>query len=325
MTHKVDQCWVIHDGAAGNRRQAIALADALGWGFDEKLSMPGVLSKCFAPRLVPFIKQPYGKAFTEAMQNPPAYVIGCGRQAALATRLLKQAGSFAIQILNPRLPSHHWDVVIAPKHDLLAGSNVISTVGSLHDVNSSSLQRWRTQVSTLTSLKTPRTLVLIGGPSRMALFNEGLIEIMFSKLEDELAMHGGSLIICGSRRTPKDIAQKIRGRFSDINFRVWFDESDGENIYHSALAHADQIVLTPDSVNMISEACATELPVFIAEPERALGRMKIFLDHLLKLGRVQAQGKEMLPFSIAPLNTMPDVLEQLKRFLQPEGRCLLRT
>ena len=315
MTHKVDQCWAIHDGAAGNRRQAIALAKALGWAFEEKLSTPDAFSKCFAPRLVPFIKQPYGKAFTEAMQNPPAYVIGCGRQAALATRLLKQAGSFAIQILNPRLPSHHWDVVIAPKHDLLAGSNVISTVGSLHDVNSSSLERWRTQASALTSSKSPRTLVLIGGPSRMALFNENLIEVMFSKLKSELTMHGGTLIICGSRRTPKNIAENIRDRFSDINFPVWFDESDGENIYHCALANADRIVLTPDSVNMISEACATELPVFIAEPERATGRMKIFLDHLLKIGRVKAQRREMLPFSITPLNTMPDVLEQLKRFL----------
>ena len=317
MINKPDQSWVIHDGAAGNRRQAMALAEALGWGFEEKLCKPDALSKCFAPRLVPFIKQPFDKAFSEAMQNPPAYVIGCGRQAALATRLLKQAGSFTIQILNPRLPSHHWDVVIAPTHDLVKGSNVISTVGSLHDMTSSSLELWRAQVSALTSLKCPRTLVLIGGPSRMTSFNEGLIEVMFSKLEYELAAHGGSLIICGSRRTPKHIAEKIRGRFSDSNFPVWFDGSDGDNIYHSALAHADRIVLTPDSVNMISEACATELPVFIAQPERATGRMTLFLDHLLKIGRIKPLSRELIPFQVKALNTMPDVITQLKRFLQP--------
>ncbi len=315
MTNKVDQCWVIHDGASGNRRQAISLAKALGWRFEEKIIKSSGLSKWFAPRLFPTIKRPFDKTFSEAVQNPPAYAIGCGRQAALATRLLKQEGSFAIQILNPRLPSHHWDLVIAPAHDLVTGSNVISTIGSLHDVTSSSLELWRAQVSALTSLKCPRTLVLIGGPSRMASFNEGLIEVMFSKLEYELAMHGGSLIICGSRRTPKHVAEKIRDRFTDSNFPVWFDDSDGDNIYHSAIAHADRIVLTPDSVNMISEACATALPVFIAEPERAMGRMKIFLDHLLKIGRVKVLRKEMPPFSITPLNTMPDVLEQLKRFL----------
>lgn len=316
MTNKADQCWVIHDGAAGNRRQAIALAKALGWSSEEKIVKPRSLSKWFAPRLLPFVKRPFDDAFSDAMQNPPAYVIGCGRQAALATRLLKQAGSFAIQILNPRLPSHHWDVVIAPTHDLLEGSNVINTAGSLHEVNSISLARWRNQTSTLATLQSPRNLLLIGGPSRMALFNEGLIEAMLSHLEYALATQGGSLIICGSRRTPAHIAEKIRQRFSDSHFPVWFNDSDGENIYHSALAYADRIILTPDSVNMISEACATGLPVFIAQPERATGRMRLFLNHLQKIGRIKPLSRELIPFQAKALNTMPDVIAQLQRFLK---------
>ena len=317
MTNKPIQCWVIHDGAAGNRRQAIALAQALGWSFEEKILKPGGLGKWFAPHLLPLVKQPFDKAFSEAMRNPPAYVIGCGRQAALATRILKQSGSFAIQILNPRLPSRHWDVVIAPAHDLLLGSNSISTVGSLHDVDSISLALWRKQTSALTNLESPRNLVLIGGPSRMVPFNEGLIEVMLSHLEYALATQGGSLIICGSRRTPRHIAEKIRQRFSDSNFPIWFNANDGDNIYHAALAHADRIILTPDSVNMISEACATELPVFIAQPERATGRMKLFLNHLLTIGRIKPLSKELMPFQAKALNTMPDVLVQLKQFLPP--------
>jgi uncharacterized protein len=306
----------MHDGAAGNRRQVIALAEALGWGYVEKIVKSRGLSKWLAPRLLPLIKRPFDDAFSEAMQNPPAYVIGCGRQAALATRLMKQAGSFAIQILNPRLPSHHWDVVIAPMHDSIQGNNVISTVGSLHDVNSISLALWHKRTSELNALKSPRNLVLIGGPSRMALFNEGLIEAMLSHLEYALATQGGSLIICGSRRTPKVIAEKIRQRFSDSDFPVWFNDSDGDNIYHSALAYADRIILTPDSVNMISEACATELPVFIAQPERATGRMRLFLNHLLKIGRIKPLSRELIPFQVKALNTMPDVIAQLKRLLQ---------
>lgn len=315
MTSKPDQCWVIHDGAAGNRRQAIALAEALGWDFKEKVIKAAGLSRWFAPRLLPLVKWPFGRAFSDAMQNQPTYVIGCGRQAALATRLMKLAGSVAIQILNPRLSSNHWDVVIAPSHDAVEGSNVIHCVGGLHEVNAISLDKWRSQTSVATALWPPRTLVLIGGPSRMALFNEGLIEVMFSQLEYELATHGSSLIICGSRRTPKDTAEKIRQRFSGSNFPVWFDDSDGDNIYHSALAHADRIILTPDSVNMISEACATELPVFIAQPERAIGRMKIFLEHLLGIGRIKPLSRELKGFPVIPLRTMPDVIKQLENFL----------
>ncbi len=315
MTLESNHCWVIHDGVAGNRRQAVALAEALAWPYQEKVIRSTGLSKWFAPRLLPLFKTPFGNDFAAAMQNPPRYVIGCGRQAALATRLMKKAGSFAIQILNPRIKSHHWNVLIAPSHDEIEGKNVIQCIGSLHDVNSTSLHNWRSPPSPLQTMESPRTAVLIGGPSRMALFNEGLIEVMFSQLEYDLAQHGGSLIICGSRRTPKKIARKIRQRFSDSNFLVWFDDSDGENPYRQLLANADRIVLTPDSVNMISEACATKLPVFIAQPERATGRLKIFLFQLSELGRIKALDKHLIPLPTTIVNTMPDVISQLKRLL----------
>ena len=90
MTTRPDQCWVIHDGAAGNRRQAVALAEALGWDFEEKTIVPGLLAKMAAPRLPPFLKRPFGGEFSAAKKNPPAYVIGCGRQAALAAGELQQ-------------------------------------------------------------------------------------------------------------------------------------------------------------------------------------------------------------------------------------------
>lgn len=317
MTDMHEQCWVIHDGIAGNRRQATALAAALGWTFNEKVVTPSGPVDWLAPRLPLFTKHPFGRSFTDAMKNPPAYVIGCGRQAALATRLMKKAGSFAIQILDPRIDTRYWDVVIAPVHDSLKGDNVIQCIGSLHDVNRASLDQWRLNHPAAGKADSPRTAVFIGGPSRMASFNEGLLEVMFSHLEYDLAMHGGSLIICGSRRTPKIFAEKIRQRFSESGFPVWFDPGDGQNLYPSALASADRILLTPDSVNMISEACATELPVYIAQPERAAGRMKLFIDHLLGIGRIRPQGKEMLPFPVTPLNTMPDVVARLKPYLKP--------
>lgn len=316
MPTDATNCWVIHDGAAGNRRQAHALAEALGWAIDEKKIHSRGPANWLAPRSLPWMKHPFGRDFTAAMQHPPDYVIGCGRQAALATKLLKQAGSFAIQILNPRLDTRHWDVVIAPAHDAVRGANVIHSVGSLHDVSANALSKWRLHSPLPENLDAPRTAVIIGGTSRMALFNEGLIEVMLSRLEYDLAQHGGSLIICGSRRTPKLIAEKIRRRYADSNFPIWFDDSDGENLYRLSLAHADRIVLTPDSVNMISEACATDLPVFIAQPQRARGRMRVFLNQLEKTGRIKKQARELNDYPVIALNTMPGVIEQLKQMLK---------
>ncbi len=317
MTKTPDHCWVIHDGAAGNRKQALALANRLGWSFVEKTVQPSFHARWFAPRLLVLLPFTLGDDFAHALKNPPRFVIGCGRQAALATRILKQHGSVAIQILDPRINPRHWDVIIAPRHDDVRGNHVIHVTGSLHEVDAEALRQWRQQHTSLAEWSSPRTLVLIGGPSRMASFNEGLLEVMFSHLEYDLAKHGGSLIICGSRRTPKLFADKIRQRFSDSDFPIWFDDSDGENIYRPALAHADRIVLTPDSVNMISEACATDLPVYIAQPERARGRMRLFLDQLEKIGRIKKQARELNDYPVTALDTMPGVIEQLKHFFKP--------
>src|SRR3546814_7944957 len=49
-----------------------------------------------------------------------------------------------------------------------------------------------------------------------------------------------------------------------------------------------RIVCSPDSVNMLSEACATQVPVFVADPHCARGRIGGFLDALAGTGRVRA-------------------------------------
>jgi mitochondrial fission protein ELM1 len=78
-------------------------------------------------------------------------------------------------------------------------------------------------------------------------------------------------------------------------------DGDGENPYAGALAWADRIVVSPDSVNMVSEACATTAPVFVAEPGRASGRVRRFLDGLEARGRIRAQDAVLAPFDAEPL------------------------
>jgi hypothetical protein len=53
----------------------------------------------------------------------------------------------------------------------------------------------------------------------------------------------------------------------------WNGADDGENPYRGYLAAADRIVVTPDSVNMLSEACATGKPVFTLLSDSACGKL----------------------------------------------------
>lgn len=309
--------WVLHDGAAGNRRQALALAQALAGPVRELRLDADWLARWLAPRCPPGANACLGQPFAELLAQPPALAIGCGRIAALATRLLKQAGSRAVQILDPRIDPRHWDVVIAPEHDGLGGDNVITLTGSLHPIDKDWLQRARADFPALGGLPGPHTAVLLGGRTRAVGFDRSAFEVLMSKLEYWLARDGGSVLLCGSRRTPKDIARAARERFTEMPGALWLEAGDGENFYPGALAWADRIIASPDSVNMISEACATTAPVFIAEPDRATGRVRRFIASLEARGRVQAQTRDAGAILIAePLLELPRVVTRLREHLR---------
>ena len=273
-------------------------------------------ARWFAPRLLPGSDRALGPEFRQALQSaPPALAIGCGRLAALASRQARNAGARAIQILDPRIDTRHWDLVIAPAHDALQGDNVITLLGSLNPVDAAWLAHARELAADLAALPRPRTAVLIGGPTRATRFDRGALEVMLAKLELTLAQQGGSLIVCGSGRTPREWAPLLRDRYPDPTHRVWMDAGDGTNPYAGALAWADRIVVSPDSVNMVSEACSTALPVFVAEPARATGRVRRFLRELEATGRIRAQANPLVTFDAEPLQETARVAAQVRERL----------
>jgi mitochondrial fission protein ELM1 len=206
-----NSCWVLHDGAAGNRRQALALAAALGLPAREWSLAPNAPARWLAPRWLPGAG--FGPEFAQALERaPPALALGCGRLAALATRQARAAGARVVQILSPRLPTRHWDLVVAPRHDRLEGPNVLALAGSLNPVDEAWLAAARARWPALAQLPGPRTAVLLGGPTAATRFERGALDALCAKLDGTLAQEGGSLLLCGSRRTPRAWAAALRAR-----------------------------------------------------------------------------------------------------------------
>jgi mitochondrial fission protein ELM1 len=81
------------------------------------------------------------------------------------------------------------------------------------------------------------------------------------------------------------------------------------------LACADRVVCTPDSVNMLSEACATAAPVYVLEPAVADGRVGAFLRALESRGRLRAAEGELAPFAAVPLRETARVAVQVRERL----------
>ena len=296
------QLWTLTDGRAGNRAQASGLAAALGvtgareWTLESSLPW-----RWIAPRQGMGAHHAFGPDFRNALLQPPGLAIGCGRQAALATRLLRQRGAKTVQILDPRIDPRHWDLVITPQHDGLVGNNVITLLGSLNPVDDEWLDAARLQFAHFADLPQPRTAVLLGGPSAHARFNRSAFEILASKLDSALARDGGSVLATASRRTPADLVADLRHRYAETPGVVWCGAEDGDNPIAGLLAWADRIVVSPDSVNMVSEACATRVPVFVFDPACVSGRPRRFLDALLRSGRIRTMDSALAKFEVQPL------------------------
>ena len=305
--------WTVSDGHAGNVRQAGALAAAMGLQARDWIVQARAPWRWLAPRRLPGAGASFGGVFADALRAPPTIAIGCGRQAALATRLLRARGARVIQVLDPRIDPAHWDVVVAPRHDGLRGANVVTLLGSLHPVDDAWLAQARATFAMLGTLPRPRVAMLLGGPTRHARYDLDALQGWLRQIRALVAAEGGSLLLCGSRRTPEAWRAPLReaAGAGGLPGLRWLDASDGDNPYAGVLAWADRIACTPDSVNMLSEACATWAPVFVAAPGSVQDRPRAFLDDLLALGRVRELDAGMVRFDAQPLRETARVAAEI--------------
>ncbi len=87
---------VLSDGAAGNENQALALASALTSQVETMRLESRAPWRWCAPHRLPGATHAFGTAFAARLHAPwPDVVVGCGRQAALATRLMREASAGA--------------------------------------------------------------------------------------------------------------------------------------------------------------------------------------------------------------------------------------
>jgi mitochondrial fission protein ELM1 len=302
---------VLHDGAAGNRRQALALADAWGLPYVEHVLAPRAPWRWAAPRVLPGATAAFGADFAAWLSNPPAVAVGCGRQAALATRLLRRRGAKVVQILHPRLPTPHWDVVVLPAHDGVSGNNVLTLDGSLNPIDGAWLARERDAHPEYAALPSPRIALLVGGPTEASDWDAKALDSTCELLLRWRERDGGTLLVACSRRTPRSMRRQLKQAFGERAI-VWTSAADGPNPYAGMLAWADRVVVTPDSANLISEAAATDVPMWIAHPRYTRGRLRGLVDIAMGSGRARALGPDAAPWPFQPWRESTRVAEALR-------------
>ncbi len=313
-------CWAISDGAAGNERQVLALADAMGLAPRHlRLSLKQPWD-ALAPHLTAGARAAMMDQGRRISAPWPDLAIGCGRRAALLTRCLRDWSDgrcFSVQILDPRIDSRHFDLVIAPRHDHVGGANVLHSLGALNPVSPSWLAQGRQAWPDLSRFAGPRTAVLIGASTRAQHLDQGYFETLLG----QIGRFGGSFLVSASRRTPLPQRQWLRRQFAELPGCFWAGEDDGNNPYAGFLAWADRIVVTPDSVNMLSEACASGKPVHTLVQQPLRGKLAEFHTSLRQAGLLRDLNDTNAGIPVAPLaETANLAADVLARWTDARGR-----
>jgi mitochondrial fission protein ELM1 len=314
-------CWIITEGAAGMESQCRGLAEALGLEPVYKRVNPRLPWLMLPANHWPCPFRSLGRDSDRLAPPWPDIVIACGRKSVPFTLAIKRASrgaTFTVYIQDPQIDTTAFDLVAAPHHDRVKGPNVIQTRGALHPVSQAKLaaaaEHFR---SYFPPLPRPQVAVLVGGPNR----RYRLAPEDMAGIADALAAlarrYGAGLLVTPSRRTGKDNEAVLRRHLEGVPAFIW--DGTGENPYLGMLALADYILVTADSVSMVTEACATGKPVYVIELMGRSRRHGRFHDDLSTDGITRPFTGTLETWSYEPIYDAARVADEVRRLLARHG------
>ncbi len=267
----VRHVWVLLGHKAGDNNQVLALAEALGWPYEEKrlrYRRTELLSNLLLGATLSGIR----RAHSSTLAAPwPDLLITAGRRNEPVARWVGKRSGGHTRVVHLGRPWAHprsFDLVVTtPQYRVPPAANVLLNELPLHRVGAERLEaarrRWQ---SALEGLPRPRIALMVGGnsgPYTLDTETAQRLAAAAQALADEL---GGSIVSSTSRRTPARAATALQTALERPGFTYLWSPRPQSNPYLGYLALADAFIVTGDSVSMLAEACATGKPVYIFDP-----------------------------------------------------------
>lgn len=295
--------WILFDkGKTGTLMQCRGIADLFKITPKEHALKPSffkhIPSVLWGSRLEKMFPQLDGQA--------PKIIIGSGKLAAkIMCCMKKRLGDeiFNIYIMDPRTDSAKFDVVIAPSHDKVAGDNVIATLGTMHTVNALSLQQAKDEFSTtISSLPAPYTAIVLGGNSNKFTFRTQDLRKLLQETKVFYKQKSGSILVTTSRRTDQRLLDLLPTLLQELSIPYCLTDS-----YQGVLASCDDIIVTCDSVSMISEACITGARVYVYPIPGKAGKFESFYSTLYCKGHARPFVQKFTRWAASPMGEQSTV------------------
>ncbi|HTR17455.1 MAG TPA: mitochondrial fission ELM1 family protein [Acetobacteraceae bacterium] len=301
--------WILSEPYAGLQAQALGLAEAAGLSPELRPLVPRAPWRWFAAA-----HWPAPLRAVDLPGTPPGLVFTPGGVGAAVGAALRRRGQRVVQVQNPRMDIRRFDLVVVNRHDELTGPNVLVTRTALHRATPERLAAARAEwAPRLAHLRRPLVAVLVGGSNGRFQLEAAEGAALARDLAALIRRDGVSLAITPSRRTAPAVRRILEETLAPLGAWVW--DMQGENPYFGLLGLADGIVATMDSVSMISEAVATEVPVMVVELPGRSRRIGLFLRGLIADGRVRPFHGRFETWTVRPLDDTREAAEEMRRRL----------
>nr|WP_306267945.1 mitochondrial fission ELM1 family protein [Pararhizobium sp. IMCC3301] len=323
--------WVLTDGKAGDLQSCLGVAERLGAIWTADAGSVTIEQRVVDPKPPWLWLMPHGPVSPFAKRGSqddplrppfPDVAIASGRRAVAYLRALKHRapGCLTVFLKDPKTSRHGADLVWVPGHDRLRGDNVLVSALAPHRISPQLLAERRGHPPAhISNLPKPRLTVVLGGPARKTVYSQNDLAVFASALS-QLADQAASLLVTGSRRTPEiwmEIIDKIMIGRPGL---VWTPQKATPNPYLDFLSHADALVVTADSHNMVSEALATGVPVHVFAPEKLSPKLaafvtSVFADNLaVPMGKTARHRLELTPQK--PIDSSAIIAEEIRKRLK---------
>lgn len=242
-------------------------------------------------------------------------VFSVGGTGGAVGAALRGGARRVVQIQNPRMRLDRFDLVIANRHDEISGPHVLLSRTALHGVSPERLAAARMEWQPrLAHLPRPLVAVLLGGSNGRFRLDEAVAAHLAAQLADMMRRDGVGVAVTPSRRTGEGVCRIVRAALSPLGGWVW--DMQGDNPYLGLLACADAVVVTQDSVSMVSEAVAGAAPVMVVDLPGRSRRIGLFLRELAAAGRIRRFAGRMEDWPVTPLDDTIAVADAMRRRLR---------
>ncbi len=273
------------------------------------------------------------ESYFELIKAKPDVIISCGSSLVPVNyQLSRENQAKSLVIMRPSIfGMRRFDLVVMPKHDRpLRRRNVAVIDGALNLIDRDYLKKQAQQLIQETGIafseSQPGLGLLLGGNTRDFRLEDAVVKEVLRQLKDLCVRFNAQILVTTSRRTPETVDSLVKNELlgsGQAKLVIIANDKNYPSAVGGILALCRIVVVSCESISMISEAVSSLKHVVVFKSPGLSARHRIFLENLsrnnyIHLAEATDLGKVIErifsnPPEIKPLRDNEIIMEALRR------------